>query len=446
MKRYQNLLWAAAISLSCLFPQLSYADETTSAEYEISGDQLSDEEVSLDASLEQKKHESQSAGPRVHDSSLSPWIYKKDNVFVYKFNVFNLSPDDIDQKTLKSILKANKKDIHESFRRDWGTDADIRLYTAADLSNPDLFNGDRIPLFIVNNALSLIGPFLGFHAVEASEPANSAFFFTFNGNSIASNLAITVPSNFPFFTPYGAVDTTAIAARAQFNLDHNNPNGIQDNLQLLSFVINHELKEIMTDDSLQNWDVFDTFAPTVANWHYAVFDANGVCTNGTLGPDGFVHLPLFLDVFPAGGLLTTIQENGDPVSLSKASAVNAYKVGHWTMTNYPTSNFWKGYYVTGKIKWDKLGNVEFPLQPFAGLHEVLFFLNFGNGLTQTGEVTNWGPVTAAQRGDPPANNFPPDYTFVDFFFTFNPGPPAQFKSNLLQKNLMNQRSPKKVFK
>jgi len=32
------------------------------------------------------------------------------------------------------------------------------------------------------------------------------------------------------------------------------------------------LKKVLGDDSVQNWTVFDTFAPTVATWHYGEFD------------------------------------------------------------------------------------------------------------------------------------------------------------------------------
>jgi hypothetical protein len=77
------------------------------------------------------------------------------------------------------------------------------------------------------------------------------------------------------------------------------------------------------------------------------FDENGVCTNGTLGPDGYVHLPLFTDVFPYGGLFTAIQENCDPVEL--ADVIQTYYVDGWAMTDNVNTNYWKGYYPLLKL-------------------------------------------------------------------------------------------------
>lgn len=112
---------------------------------------------------------------------------------------------------------------------------------------------------------------------------------------------------------------------------------------------------------------------------------------------------------------TTIQENGDVVSRSSAAQLHAYQVDGWTMTNYPVSNFWKGYFESDKIKWDKKGFVEHPLQPYGGLHEIILFLDYQSGYTYFGEVDNFGPVSYSQRGAPIENNFPPDYTVISFF-------------------------------
>jgi len=45
-----------------------------------------------------------------HESDISPWIKKKGDVFVYKFNVFNLAPNDVSMHDLKAMMKANEKD------------------------------------------------------------------------------------------------------------------------------------------------------------------------------------------------------------------------------------------------------------------------------------------------------------------------------------------------
>lgn len=372
------------------------------------------------ASLNAKEfHQKQyKPGPRFNGSPISPWIERKGNIFVYKFNVFNLTPNLIDQKTLKSILKANAKDINKNYAKEIGTGVDIRLYGPEDLFNPKLFKGNRIPMFLVDNNTPT-GEFLGFHSNQAVGPANTESFI-WAGANIATSLGITIPSNFPAWTPYAAVNFQGAVERTNQLLSFDNPYAFNDPQQFFSAIINHEIKEILGDDSIQNWVVFDTFAPTVATWHFAVFGPEGNVLNGSLGSDGHVQLPLFSDVFPAGGLLTTFQENGDPVSFSVGGFLNSYKVDGWSMTNNPNSNFWKGYYLSDKVKWDYKGYVENPLQPFTGLHEFILFLDFSTGITFFGEVVNYGPVTYSQRGDLINNNFPPDYTFISFFGDFIP--------------------------
>lgn len=353
-------------------------------------------------------------GPRFHNRSLSPWVERCNGQFIYKFNVFNLAESQMDQKTVKSMLDANLKDICLTYGRDYGAVADVRLYTADQINNHALFEGDRIPFFIVYDDINFFG---GFHAVESAGPANVASFL-FANNSIQDQLGLTVPSNFPDWTPYGAVNIAAWQFAAEAFIASDNIYALWDWQQLLSTSLNHELKEILGDDCIQNWVLFDTFAPTLETWHYGEFDSNGVCTNGVLGPDGYVHLPLFLEVFPYGGLFTTIQENADVVSRASASKLNGYLVDGWYMSNYPTSAFWKGYYEGSELKYDYLGNVQAPLQPYGGLHEIVLFLDYMTGLTSYGEVDNYGPVTYSQRYAPPQNNFPPNYTVVQFYFAF----------------------------
>lgn len=353
-------------------------------------------------------------GPRFHNRSLSPWIERCNNLFVYKINLFNLAESVLDQKTLKSIVEANVKDICQTYGRDYGAVVDIRIYPGDQINNPALFEGDRIPFYIVYNPEDFLG---AFHSVDASGPANIDSFL-FAGNSIQDAVGVSVPSNFPAWTPYGAVDVATDMFAAELFQSLNNIYAIWDWQQSFSTTLNHELKEILGDDSEQNWVLFDTYAPTVQNWYYGEFDSYGICTNGILGPDGYVHLPRFLDVFSYGGLFTTIQENADVVSRGSGQKLNSYQVDGWAMTNYPTSTFWKGYYEGSELKYDYLGYVETPLQPYAGLHEILLFLDYMTGFTSVGQVDNWGPVTYLQRGAPPQNNFPPNYTVVRFYFSF----------------------------
>ena len=88
-------------------------------------------------------------GPRHNKSSISPWIVKKDGAYVYKFNVFNLAPDAVSMEDMKSMMKANQKDINTIYKKDYGLGIDIKVYPAEQLSNPELFKGDRIPFFVV---------------------------------------------------------------------------------------------------------------------------------------------------------------------------------------------------------------------------------------------------------------------------------------------------------
>lgn len=413
MNIYFNVMWLGAMVLSTALPTAVFAKNHHKKHHSSSSSSASSTESC-------PKQKSFKGGARRNQKSLSPWIKKEGDVFVYKFNVFNLATNDISMKTLESIFEAQKKDIKENYRKDYGIEMEYKLYPAEEVNNPDLFKGDRIPFFIIESGPEV---YLAQHCAEPTPDANEGS-FVFGGCSIYDSTGIQVPSNFPYYTPYASAITSVYKANSARQVSNNNPYGIQCWEQNLSFGISHELKEIFGDDDIQNWVVFDSFAPTTATWHYAEFDENGNCINGTIGPDGYVHLPLFSDVAPYGGIFTTIQENGDVVSRSSAGQLHAYKVDGWSMTNYPVSNFWKGYYESDKIKWDKKGFVENPLQPYGGLHEIIFFLDYESGYTYVGDVNNFGPVTYSQRGASPANNFPPDYTYVEFFFSSGGMPEA----------------------
>ncbi len=408
MKKFLNQLACAAMAIAFFLPSYSYAKGKTQLM------NLEDVLTQFQVICNQKPFQ---GGKRCCKSGLSPWIERKDNVFVYKFNFFNLSSK-IDNCTLASILNANAHDIAEHYRGDWGKAVDIKLYSVDQLTNLDLFKGDRIPFFIIDTAYI---DALSFHSVEASEPAESDSFL-YADSAIYDLLGFHVPHNFPYWTPWGAAILDEIETDVAYLATLNNPYAITHFEQFLSYAINHELKEMLTDDSEQNYVVFDNFAPTIYHWHYGEFNSDGECINGTLGPDGYVHLPHLLDELPAGGLFTTLQENCDAVSADISSLLNSYKVNGWSMTNYLTSNFWKGYYQhNDEIKWDLKGYVKRPLQPFAGVFEEILVLDFDTGYTYGGGVFNWGPITYYQRGETVANNFPPDYTVIFFDFLIDSG-------------------------
>ena len=130
------------------------------------------------------------------------------------------------------------------------------------------------------------------------------------------------------------------------------------------------------------------------------------------------------------------------MSVGFASKLNSYLVDGWRMTNYPVSNFWKGYYNDNNaIKWDANGLVEDPLQPYAGILEEIFFLDFQTGYTFVGIVENTGPVTYSQRGADPSHNFPPDYTTISFQKSFAPDDQRRFKKpRILQSAAYQHKS------
>lgn len=308
---------------------------------------------SLPAKMKKSDHTSSSSsqpssfssGERNSEKPISPWISQKDGIWIYKCNVFNLDPDRVSQETLKSILEANIKDIYRQYRKEWGVVVDIKLYTGDQISNPILFQGDRIPFYV--------GPFdaeagLGLHCIQATGGANTGF--VVGGCNITDVIGVDVPDDFPPFTPWAVASTDEEAFMASIALNHN-PYATSDLLQSLRYTV-----------------------------------------------DG------------------------------------------WLMTNNVTSNFFKAYYLSDAINWDKKGYVENPQQPFAGLNSILF-LDYNSGSTFFGEVINWGPVTVSERGDPLANNFPPDYTYVNFIFSFDAKNEAKGPKGALHKSLWKNRIP-----
>lgn len=420
MKRYTNLICMAVFAISSALSTCGYAKENLF--FEKSVHSQSEAQHSKKSSL------------RAKEGNLSPWIEQREGTMVFKFNAFNLDPDNVDQKNLQKIFKGIVADSWKNYAKDYSFAADIIVYTADRISDPELYNGDRIPIF-VGNFVDVTGNFLGFHAIQT--PPDYGSFFVLN-NNITQVLGIEIPSNFPDFTPYAAVNSGTIKNFLGNGHWAGNPyayNKPGDLYNVISFACSHEVKEILGDDEIQNWVILDNFAPTVANWKFAIYDKNHNPINGKVGPDGYVHLPSFTDLFPDGFQATIIQENGDAVSRSTAGKLQSYFVkGHpFAQSNYPLSTFWKPYYTASDLKYDHKGLTQLPCQPFAGLHEpfLVNILDLGNGLfgpgvSQFAEVLNWGPVTSKQRAaeskanygpgwSAKANNFPPDYTIVSLY-------------------------------
>ena len=139
------------------------------------------------------------------------------------------------------------------------------------------------------------------------------------------------------------------------------------------------------------------------------------CTNskpGTGANSGYVEAPLFLKQFKSGGIFFVVKEFGDPVSSGSGSLLNGHFIDGWVMQNYPLQNFWKPYNADPSIKYDFLGNVRNPLEPYGGLHELIFFISYDDGNAHLLKAVNYGPITADMIGAPSDNNFPPDYVIV----------------------------------
>jgi len=344
--------------------------------------------------------------------SLPPWITLSNGIYIYAFNVFNNDHAKIDQAKLTAIIAACVKDHQQNFSKDYGCSIDCQLYTLADMSNANLFKGDRIPILI--GAYGDVG---GYHAVQVPKgdiDQKSFFFSGCNLSDVSPAIAKSAAASLPNFTPYMIIGSNLeIYYALEANVHGINPTTVPVDTyyQVLALVLSHEFHELLVDDSTLNFIGFDHFAPMVQNLKIADFDANGACTNGTSNPDGFRHLPNFLQRYPRGGIFQCIKEAGDPVSFGESAVLQSYLIDGWMMQNYPLPTFWQPY-LTGDLKYDHLGFVKVPMQPYAGMHEFILFTSFDTGVTYIITMTNFGPITATMRGAPARNNFPPDITFA----------------------------------
>lgn len=357
------------------------------------------------------------------NSVVAPWIRLCDGLRVYKFIVFH-DDSNISRKKLESILRAQSKDCNCVFGRDYQVRVDIKkkIYDKSEMTNKRLLNGRRIPVLITDDSVE--SSFPSYHWVK---PYGTRFPSLPDGTPyiVVQNIAAyyTLPEN-----PYGASPTT---------IPHDTY------AQVVSMLLSHELHETIGNDSTSNCIQFDMTVPAVQNWHYGEFDEYGTCINGTIGSDGYVHLPLFSDVFPNENTICTVMtEQGDVVSRGLSFKFDSYKVDGWRMQNYPTYNFWQpNLPSSNKLQFDHLNHLSGPLNPLAGLHESAMFTNVRTNTTIYADVSNYGPVTAEMRGQTPLNNFPPNYTIVMFTIASSSSSSTDTTTNTVResKTTLNKR-------
>lgn len=345
------------------------------------------------------------------------WVTVQDGVMVYRFNVFNNDPTNVNQNKLASLLKAIEKDSLETFSKDYGCRAVFDLYPSDGMKNKNLFQGDRMAIFVGKYGNGM------FHYLNTTEPTNTYSFPVGGGNLLGYGIRLPKGSNFQYI-PYSVIssDDVPYFMGEPDNIYAISPStlpkdAVQDAFhQVLTTAISHEVKEILGNDTTLNWVLFDHFAPTVANWKWAEFNDPSnpyKCTNSTPIKGGaYRQLPSFLKKFPTGGLFFAVHEVGDVVSAGFAGLYDSYLVDGWLIQNHPLPTFWQPYTHDPSIQYDHMGHVEYPMEPNGGLHQLIFFISFDDAITRLIEVQNKGPVPSDMRGAPKENNFPVNYVIV----------------------------------
>lgn len=366
--------------------------------------------------------------------TIPSWAFLKDNLLVYRFAIFNLDTT-ISPKVIQSICEAIVKTASKDWARDYQVEVQIKIYPAERFQDPSLVTGDQIPIYILPN-LDL--GFLGIDYVNVTGLANQNS-IVFGGGNVNNFVIPNPPANFASFLPWGAIYTQAMRDRLSSGIYNGNPYAYSQPSefnQFLSWFLSANIESLIWNEELTTVVQFDNTAPTVTSWHYAILDENGNPTNGTLGPDGFVRLPTFNEAFPAGAFFFAWQTIPSPVSLIAAAKLQSYCVDGWPMSNYVNRNFWNAYFTSNNRQYDKKGLVELPGQPFAGKLAGTFFIDLSTGQSSFLNVINYGPVTAAQRGAPPEQNYPPNYTIV----TLDPLPLASANAKAgLQRLRLNRK-------
>ena len=336
-------------------------------------------------------------------------VYKK----VYKFNVFltDLAKPMISKKHLKSIINAHIKNGNNNFAKDWQTSFNIRMYGEQDMLNPKLFQGNRIPIYLV---YGLLIPNTIVISNQIDQNTNSSTSFpnkNYQGN-IQSFLGPTfpVPNCFPDWTPWGAIDLLNIQNKIITNKTNNNPFAITNFEQYVSYALSWGLCNISINDMLLTNTSIDFYVPIIDTWHYAEIDESGNCTNSVLDPDsGYYLLPTFKEKFPEGGYIDIL--NIPIEQLFSTSKLSSFYVDKWRMANYTLTTYWDAYYTGGNLKFDKMGLFKQPLDNYLNNHYISKFI-YKDGTSYTGSIINSGPATYLQIGKDITFKFPPNYTYV----------------------------------
>ena len=345
-------------------------------------------------------------------SSSMPWVKIVNGTKVYKFNIFvtDLVKPVISKKHLISIINAQLKNGRDNFAKDWQVSYSIRMYGEKDMSNPKLFKGDRIPIYLVYGLMpysSLITnqP----DPITNSSPLPNLWYQRTIQNYLG--LSFPVPNCFPDWTPYSIIDLLVIKNRIAEYKTNNNIYALTDLKQHFSSNLSWCLLNICMNDMEAINTAIDFYAPIIDTWHYAEIDGSGICTNSVLDPagSGYYLLPTFKEQFPLGGYI----DIGNVViqHISSTSKLSSFYVDKWAMLNYTLPTYWDPYYKGGNLKYDKMELFKQPLDNYLnGLYISKFI--YADGTSYIGSTTNHGPATYLQLGKDITRNFPPNYTYV----------------------------------
>ena len=346
-----------------------------------------------------------------------PWVDIVNGIKKYKFNIFitDLAKATISRRSLISIINAQLKNGRDNLSKDLGISYSIRLYTEKDMTDPKLFRGDRIPIYIVSG---LMNNFLVNTFAQIDSITNAGILFpTQNSNANIQSilgLSFPVPNCFPDWTPYGSLDLLNLKNKISIYKTNKNIYALQDFKQLISF----GLSWILGNTPLYNVNLtniaIDFYAPVIDSWKYAEFDSSGNCTNSILDPagSGYYFLPSFKETFPDGGYINiSAGLNNFNFSVSK---IISFHVDKWSISNYVLDPYYNDvYYKSTNLKYDNMKLFKQPLDSYCN-NLSLNFTNQTSGVTTmyTGNAINNGPVTYSQLGKPITCNFPPNYTYV----------------------------------
>jgi hypothetical protein len=351
------------------------------------------------------------------DSILSPpvsnsvtWKFRTGSIEWMNIAVFNLANSTwISNDQLKNGLQAVFFDIVDNVYPEWFIMANIELYGPNDLNRPELFNGSRIPVFLLNKG----GP--NDRTTEYSWDTNNGA----NEISISDRLGITIPVPIPDGLPWSFFSITPLEQRLSNVLKQNNPyearNMTEAIVTYLDLLIKQELlnqAEGTNEFYLMNWN---TDLVSQLRWLNRIGTSSPALWNSMYNPvTRFHELPLLSS------------ELSDYVSLYVPKSIlsvfsnflyqrNTYAFMNWKMVNFPLKSFFQSYYYPSlNGKFDYLGNTNSPGTPYGTKLPYVLLVDentktsyygsiFSNGLWD-GTITNTTDLlSAAARWNFPAN-------------------------------------------